>query len=62
MRPVLLEHGHGDDKGVMNGFTDNYIKVAVAAAPELDNRIVDVRLDSPADDGESIRATIVGIH
>ncbi len=62
VRPVLLEHGHGDDKGVMNGFTDNYIKVAVAAAPELDNRIVDVRLDSPADDGESIRATIVGIH
>ena len=46
----------------VNGFTDNYIKVEVAAAPELDNRIVDVRLDSPADDGESIRATIVGIH
>mgnify|MGYP001033366309 FL=1 len=62
VRPVLLEHGHGDDKGVMNGFTDNYIKVEVAAAPELDNRIVDVRLDSPAYDGESIRATIVGIH
>lgn len=62
VRPVLLEHGHGDDKGVMNGFTDNYIKVEVAAAPELDNRIVDVRLDSPADDGESIRATIIGIH
>jgi len=63
VRPVLLEHSHaGAERNVMNGFTDNYIKVEVDAVPELDNRIVAVRLDSPADDGESLRATITDIH
>lgn len=49
-RPVLLEHpkpGHP-----MSGFTDNYLKVSVAAPAELDNSIVNVRLLRLSDDGE----------
>lgn len=48
-RPVLLEHprpGHP-----MSGFTDNYLKVSVDASAELDNTIVNVRLDAPGSDG-----------
>lgn len=48
-RPVLLEHprpGHP-----MSGFTDNYLKVSVDAPAELDNTIVNVRLDAPGSDG-----------
>lgn len=57
VRPVLLEHprpGHP-----MTGFTDNYIKILTDAAPELDNTIVKVRLDSVTDDGEAMNATII---
>jgi len=44
VRPVLLEHPQGQGK-IMSGFTDNYLRVEVAdAAPELDNRIVNVRI------------------
>jgi threonylcarbamoyladenosine tRNA methylthiotransferase MtaB len=55
VRPVLLEHTRKG--GYMHGFTDNYIKVKVAQAPELANTIVNVRLDSI--DGEEVNATIV---
>ena len=41
-RPVLLEHSR--TKGIMHGFTDNYIKVVVRTTEALDNRIVKVRL------------------
>ena len=57
-RPVLLEHprpGHP-----MSGFTDNYIKVSVNAPLELDNTIVNVRLDGPGPDGiEELAGTLV---
>lgn len=44
VRPVLVEHT--SHKGVMHGFTDNYIKVTLADNPSLYNKIVDVRLTS----------------
>lgn len=46
VRPVLLEHSR--TKGVVHGFTDNYIKVELHVDPslvkQLDNTIVQVRL------------------
>lgn len=58
VRPVLLEHpkaGHP-----MTGFTDNYLKVAVSGAtPEMDNRIVPVRITSVGDDLETMNGEIV---
>lgn len=57
VRPVLLEHVRRDNE--MGGFTDNYLRVKVAADASLDNRIVDVRLDSLDASGEFINATIV---
>ena len=42
VRPVLLEHGRG--KGMMHGFTDNYIRVNVAPDMTLANQIVNVKL------------------
>lgn len=38
-RPVLFEHKNKN--GVMEGYSDNYIKVQAAYNPELENRIVD---------------------
>ncbi len=58
VRPALLEHSK--DEGVMSGFTDNYIKIHVAAPVSLDNTIVRVRLDKLSDDGEYVTATLVG--
>lgn len=57
-RPVLLEHprrGHP-----VAGFTDNYLRVNVAGAtPALDNTIVNVQLDSLADDtAEELNGTL----
>lgn len=43
VRPVLLEHPHGDGQ-VMHGYTDNYLRVNVAACPQLANQVVPVRL------------------
>lgn len=46
VRPVLLEHPHGDGRP-MAGFTDNYLRVEVAGAdPSLDNKIINVHIDS----------------
>ena len=47
-RPVLLEHGRG--KGMMHGFTDNYIRVNVVPDMALANQIVNVKLLSLNDD------------
>lgn len=38
-RPVLFEHKNKN--GVMEGYTDNYIKVQAAHNPELENSIID---------------------
>ncbi len=43
VRPVLLEHTR--QEGMMAGFTDNYLRVNVEAPANMDNMIVDVRLD-----------------
>ena len=47
-RPVLLEHGRG--KGMMHGFTDNYIRVNVAPDMSHANEIVSVKLLNIKDD------------
>lgn len=44
VRPVLLEHTR--QEGMMAGFTDNYLRVNVEAPADMDNTIVDVRLDT----------------
>ena len=46
--PVLLEHGRG--KGMMHGFTDNYIRVNVEPDMSLANQIVNVKLLALNDD------------
>lgn len=48
VRPVLLEHGRG--KGLMHGFTDNYIRVNVEPDMSLANHIVNVKLLKLNDD------------
>lgn len=57
-RPVLLEHSR--TKGVMHGFTDNYIKVELHVDPSevklLDNTIVQVRLRSWNEKGDALMA------
>ncbi|MCD8266948.1 MAG: tRNA (N(6)-L-threonylcarbamoyladenosine(37)-C(2))-methylthiotransferase MtaB [Prevotellaceae bacterium] len=55
VRPVLLEHGRG--RNVRAGFTDNYIKVVVQS--ELDNVIVNVRLDGWNEQRTWLRGTVV---
>lgn len=50
VRPVLVEGGHHGD--CRAGFTDNYLRVNLSA-PAAENAIVDVRLDSLADDGQT---------
>jgi len=57
VRPVLLEHprpGHP-----MSGFTDNYLKVSVVAPPDMDNKIVNVKLDGPGDSIEELKGTLI---
>lgn len=58
VRPVLLEHSR--TKGVMHGFTDNYIKVELHVAPEqvkqLDNTIVKLRLGEWNEKGDALLA------
>ena len=58
VRPVLLEHSR--TKGVMHGFTDNYIKVELHVAPEqvkqLDNTIVMLRLGEWNEKGDALLA------
>ena len=43
----------------MHGFTDNYIKVAVHTANELDNQIVNVRLGKWDSEEELLTAELI---
>lgn len=54
-RNVLVEHK--SVAGVMHGFTDNYIKVALDANPRLYNKVVKVRLIEP--DGEGMKGVVM---
>ena len=56
-RPVLLEHSR--TKGIMHGFTDNYIKVAVHTTEEMDNRIVKVCLGAWDEEEELLTAVLI---
>ncbi|MBQ7853449.1 MAG: tRNA (N(6)-L-threonylcarbamoyladenosine(37)-C(2))-methylthiotransferase MtaB [Muribaculaceae bacterium] len=56
-RPVLLEHSKPGKP--MSGFTDNYLKVEVAANSSLDNTMVKVRLDEVINNGEEIKGEVV---
>lgn len=55
VRPVLVEHS--TKHGFSEGFTDNYLRVKLNAAPELANTIVNARLHSF--DGEFFTASII---
>lgn len=57
-RPVLLEHAPAR-KAVMNGFTDNYIRVELPNMPNLDNRIVQVRLGDFNKEGDALCGEII---
>lgn len=57
VRTVLLEHTRTDNR--LGGFTDNYLRIEVDGCPELDNRIVNVRLDRLDVTGEFIHGSIV---
>ena len=54
-RPVLLEHSRS--KGVMHGFTDNYIRVSVQTQG-MDNRIADVMLGDWDADRTALQGTL----
>ena len=57
-RPVLLEHPRGKGKP-MSGFTDNYLRVEVSdAAPDLDNRIVNVVINDVNPKSETLSGTL----
>lgn len=55
VRPVLVEHTSRG--GIMHGFTDNYIKVAIPADRSLANRVVNVRLTENL--GEEVKGEVV---
>lgn len=55
VRPALLEHAAPGEP--LGGFTDNYLRVSVQAAPELDNTVVPVLLTAPGPD-ETVLATL----
>ena len=57
-RPVLLEHA-SSRKPVMNGFTDNYIRVEVPNRPDLDNQIVQVTLGAMNKEGDALMGELV---
>ncbi len=58
VRPVLFEHAVDND-GLMKGFTDNYLRVAVPANPALANTIAQVRLVEPLGHDDLIKAEIL---
>lgn len=57
VRPVLLEHSKV--RGIMHGFTDNYIRVEMHTDEALDNCIVNARLGTWNVDGDALIAEIV---
>lgn len=59
-RPVLLEHSR--ERGILHGFTDNYIRVEVntdGRGQALDNTIVRVMLGEWNEAGDALKGTIV---
>ena len=56
VRPVLIEMMN--DKGIMYGFTDNYIKVELPFDENLKNKIVKVKLCSVLENG-NVKAEII---
>lgn len=58
VRPVLFEHAVDSD-GLMKGFTDNYLRVAVPADASLANTIAQVRLVEPLGHDDLINAEIL---
>ncbi len=58
VRPALMEHGR--KRGLQGGFTDNYIRVEVAAKDNsMDNQIINVRLEGWNADRTALTATPV---
>lgn len=57
VRPVLIE-GRAKD-GVIHGFTDNYLRVALPATPGLTNTICEVRLGDQVPESEEIKGDLV---
>ncbi len=53
VRPVLLEHTR--KRGLINGFTDNYIKVELPQTAGADNTVIPVRLVGFNADGSALR-------
>ncbi len=66
VRPVLLERGK---KGVMGGFTDNYIRVEWDSklqdggdmVKDMDNRIVQVRLMGWNEKGDALIGKMINV-
>lgn len=56
VRPVLVEGGRNGANDA--GFTDNYLRVSLSEAA-AENEIINVRLDTLADDGQTFHATQV---
>lgn len=62
VRPVLLEHGK---KGVLGGFTDNYIRVTISPCPSqgggmhADNEIVPVLLTGWNEAGDALTGELI---
>lgn len=44
---------------MMNGFTDNYIRVEVPNQPDLDNKIVRVKLNGFNEEGNALCASLL---
>ena len=55
-RPVLFEHGEGE--GTLEGYTDNYIRVALPYDPALANTVVPVALQRINGDGHMVGEVI----
>lgn len=55
VRPVLFEHAPKTKP--MHGFTDNYIRVETKNHPELNNSIVDVRLEEMTENRDALEAS-----
>lgn len=55
IRPVLFEHAPKTKP--MHGFTDNYIRIEIKNHPELNNRIVDVRLGDMTENRDALEVS-----
>lgn len=57
-RVALLEHA-SSRKPFMNGFTDNYLRVEVPNMPDMDNKLVKVRLEGFNEEGNALCASLL---